>query len=94
MKVQLSADKKTAGIDAEFGSTYQKIQDAVVAGKAAAEMNDVETLHQIHAQVLGAAIDLHNASFFGLTVRHIEAAAKSAQEANDSPIAAQDSPPV
>ena len=83
MKVELSADKKTAGIDAEFGSTYQKIQVLLVAGKAAAEKNDVETLHQIHAQVLGAAIDLHNASFFGLTVRHIEAAAKSAQEAND-----------
>ena len=84
MKVALSADKKTAGIDAEIESTYKKIQDAMVAGKAATEMDDVATLHKIHAQVLGAAIDLHNASFFGLTVRHIEAAAKSAQEANDA----------
>lgn len=94
MKVELSADKKTAGIDAEFGSTYQKIQMLLVAGKAVAEKNDVETLHQIHAQVLGAAIDLHNASFFGLTVRHIEAAAKSAQESNDSPIDMPDPHPV
>ena len=93
MKVELSADKKTAGIDAEFGSTYQKIQMLLVAGKAAAEKNDVEPLHKIHAQVLGAAIDLHNASFFGLTVRHIEAAAKSAQEANDSPMAVPDHHP-
>ena len=94
MKVALSADKKTAGIDAELESTYKKIEAAMVAGKTAAEMDDVATLHKIHAQVLGAAIDLHNASFFGLTVRHIEAAAKSAQEANDSPITAPDHHPV
>jgi hypothetical protein len=81
MKVEMSPDGENAAINAEFPSAYKKIETLMMAGKAAAEKQDVETLHQIHGQILGAAIDLQNASFFGLAVKQIDAMAKSQAKA-------------
>lgn len=85
MKVALSQDKSQADVDPEFGAAYRKIQSLLEAGKSAFEQNDVGTLHQIHSQILGSAIDLHNASFFGLTVLEIEKVAKAAASQADIP---------